>query len=157
MKMFKLKLEVDLSNPAVVAAMHTLFTAVGGLAATAIAAAAPIVKLAEEAPEVKTKAEKAPRKVKETFTAPGEDKAPEPNPDELENGAGDDFAKTDEANDEVENGDITIQMVRDVLAPKIDANRDTIKAKLTELGAKNVTLLDTKHYAAMHEFLNGLK
>jgi len=35
--------------------------------------------------------------------------------------------------------------------------RDKIKAKLTELGATSLTVLDVKHHKVFNDFLNGLK
>lgn len=51
---------------------------------------------------------------------------------------------------------VSIQDIRTLLASKVDNNRETIRAKLTELGAKNVTGLDARNYDAFYEFLKGL-
>ena len=51
---------------------------------------------------------------------------------------------------------VSIQGVRTLLASKVDNNRETIRAKLTELGAKNVTGLDARNYDAFYEFLKDL-
>lgn len=51
---------------------------------------------------------------------------------------------------------VSIQDIRILLASKVDNNRETIRAKLTELGAKNVTGLDTRNYDAFYEFLKDL-
>ena len=40
---------------------------------------------------------------------------------------------------------------------KVKSHRDEIKAKLTELGASNLTTLDAGKYADMNDFLKGLK
>lgn len=50
----------------------------------------------------------------------------------------------------------SIQDIRTLLASKVDNNRETIRAKLTELGAKNVTGLDTRNYDSFYEFLKDL-
>lgn len=51
---------------------------------------------------------------------------------------------------------VSIQDIRTLLASKVDNNRETIRAKLTELGAKNVTGLDARNYDAFYEFLKDL-
>ena len=51
---------------------------------------------------------------------------------------------------------VSIQDVRILLASKVDNNRETIRAKLTELGAKNVTGLDARDYDSFYEFLKDL-
>lgn len=51
---------------------------------------------------------------------------------------------------------VTIQDIRILLASKVDNNRETIRAKLTELGAKNVTGLDARNYDSFYEFLKDL-
>ena len=51
---------------------------------------------------------------------------------------------------------VSIQDIRTLLASKVDNHRETIRAKLTELGAKNVTGLDGRNYDAFYEFLKDL-
>lgn len=51
---------------------------------------------------------------------------------------------------------VSIQDIRTLLASKVDNHRETIRAKLTELGAKNVTGLDVQNYDAFYEFLKDL-
>lgn len=51
---------------------------------------------------------------------------------------------------------VSIQDIRALLASKVDNHRETIRAKLTELGAKNVTGLDARNYDAFYEFLKDL-
>lgn len=51
---------------------------------------------------------------------------------------------------------VSIQDIRILLASKVDNNRETIRAKLTELGAKNVTELDARNYDSFYEFLKDL-
>ena len=45
---------------------------------------------------------------------------------------------------------------RKVVASKAAAHRDEVKAKLTELGAKNVTTLDPGKYQELVDYLNTL-
>lgn len=51
---------------------------------------------------------------------------------------------------------VSIQGIRTLLASKVDNNRETIRAKLTELGARNVTGLDARNYDSFYEFLKAL-
>lgn len=52
--------------------------------------------------------------------------------------------------------EIKISDLRTLLSKKVDDHRDDIKAKLTELGAKNVTTLDESKYEEFYDFLKGL-
>ena len=52
---------------------------------------------------------------------------------------------------------IKISDLRTLLSKKVDEHRDDIKAKLTELGAKNVTTLDESKYEEFYTFLKGLE
>lgn len=51
---------------------------------------------------------------------------------------------------------VSVQDIRTLLASKVDNNREAIRAKLTELGAKNVTGLDARNYDSFYEFLKDL-
>lgn len=51
---------------------------------------------------------------------------------------------------------VSIQDIRTLLASKVDNHREAIRAKLTELGARNVTGLDAQKYDAFYEFLKNL-
>lgn len=51
---------------------------------------------------------------------------------------------------------VSIQDIRTLLASRVDNNREAIRAKLTELGAKNVTGLDSRNYDSFYEFLKDL-
>ena len=76
--------------------------------------------------------------------APAQDvKKPEPMPMDANSSLGSDPA-------------VSIQDIRTLLASKVDNHRETIRAKLTELGAKNVTGLDARNYDAFYEFLKDL-
>lgn len=75
--------------------------------------------------------------------APRKTEEPEPMPMDANSSLGSDPA-------------VTIQDIRILLASKVDNNRETIRAKLTELGAKNVTGLDARNYDSFYEFLKDL-
>lgn len=51
---------------------------------------------------------------------------------------------------------VSIQDIRTLLASKVDNHREAIRAKLTELGARNVTGLDARNYDEFYEFLKDL-
>lgn len=75
--------------------------------------------------------------------APRKTEEPEPMPMDANSSLGSDPA-------------VSIQDIRTLLASKVDNNRETIRAKLTELGAKNVTGLDVRNYDSFYEFLKDL-
>ena len=75
--------------------------------------------------------------------APRKTEEPEPMPMDANSSLGSDPA-------------VSIQDIRTLLASKVDNHRETIRAKLTELGAKNVTGLDVRNHDAFYEFLKGL-
>ena len=56
-----------------------------------------------------------------------------------------------------EESGVKLDTLRTLLSKKVDANRDAIKDKLTELGTKNLTTLDPKDYQTMYDFFMGLK
>lgn len=75
--------------------------------------------------------------------APRKTEEPEPMPMDANSSLGSDPA-------------VSIQDIRTLLASKVDNHRETIRAKLTELGAKNVTGLDARNYNSFYEFLKDL-
>lgn len=81
--------------------------------------------------------------VKKPAPAPEKTEEPEPMPMDANSSLGSDPA-------------VSIQDIRILLASKVDNHRETIRAKLTELGAKNVTGLDARNYDAFYEFLKDL-
>ena len=75
--------------------------------------------------------------------APRKTEEPEPMPMDANSSLGSDPA-------------VSIQDIRTLLTSKVDNHRETIRAKLTELGAKKVTGLDARNYDAFYEFLKDL-
>lgn len=75
--------------------------------------------------------------------APRKTEEPEPMPMDANSSLGSDPA-------------VPIQDIRTLLASKVDNHRETIRAKLTELGAKNVTGLDPRNYGSFYKFLKDL-
>jgi hypothetical protein len=81
--------------------------------------------------------------VKKPAPAPKKTEEPEPMPMDENSSSGSDPA-------------VSIQDIRTLLASKVDNHREAIRAKLTELGARNVTGLDVRNYDAFYEFLKNL-
>jgi len=50
----------------------------------------------------------------------------------------------------------TLMQIRSLVAQKAGEHKDSIKSKLVELGAQNVSTLDAKHFQAIYDFLNEL-
>lgn len=75
--------------------------------------------------------------------APRKTEEPEPMPMDANSSLGSDPA-------------VSIQDIRTLLASKVDNHREAIRAKLAELGARNVTGLDARNYDAFYEFLKDL-
>lgn len=50
----------------------------------------------------------------------------------------------------------TLMQIRSLVAQKAGEHKDSIKAKLVELGAQNVSTLDPKHFQAIFTFLTEL-
>lgn len=92
---------------------------------------------------VKTTDVKKPAPAPAPAPAPRKTEEPEPMPMDANSSLGSDPA-------------VSIQDIRTLLASKVDNNRETIRAKLTELGAKNVTGLDARNYDSFYEFLKDL-
>lgn len=92
---------------------------------------------------VKTTDVKKPAPAPAPAPAPRKTEEPEPMPMDANSSLGSDPA-------------VSIQDIRTLLASKVDNHRETIRAKLTELGAKNVTGLDAQNYDAFYEFLKDL-
>lgn len=61
-----------------------------------------------------------------------------------------------ESSDDSEYSDYTIDDVRSLLAKKVKSSRVKIKAKLNDLGVKNVSTMDESDYPDFMEFLEGL-
>lgn len=93
----------------------------------------------------------APKKVAPKKAAPAKEEAPKETPAKEE-------APKETAKEEKEEStsDVKIEDVRALLAKKVNDHRTEIKAKLTELGANNVTSLDKAKYPEFTEFLTSL-
>lgn len=54
---------------------------------------------------------------------------------------------------EIENIKVTLEELRRLITSKAITHREACKAKLTELGAANISSLNPVHYGTFHEFL----
>ena len=106
---------------------------------------APAQDVKKPAPAQDVKKPAPAQDVKKPAPAPAPKKTeePEPMPMDANSSLGSDPA-------------VSIQDIRTLLASKVDNHRETIRAKLTELGAKNVTGLDARNYDSFYEFLKDL-
>lgn len=95
---------------------------------------------------------------KQTASKPKSEKVDETTQPEIKEVA-EEKPAVDEKAEETTNkeSEIKISDLRTLLSKKVDEHRDDIKAKLTELGAKNVTTLDESKYEEFHTFLKDLK
>ena len=50
----------------------------------------------------------------------------------------------------------TLMQIRSLVAQKAGEHKDSIKAKLVELGAQNVSTLDAKHFQTIFDFLTEM-
>lgn len=101
------------------------------------------VKTTDVKKSVPTQDVKKPAPAPATAPAPKKTEEPEPMPMDANSSLGSDPA-------------VSIQDIRTLLASKVDNHREAIRAKLTELGARNVTGLDARNYDAFYEFLKNL-
>jgi hypothetical protein len=128
----KIKLTVDLSNPKEVIALNSLLT---------------ILAEGEPSPKTESKTEEKSAPKKET-------KKESPKAEAKKEKVEDIKVKDPET---VQASEITIEQVRKLVSQKAGDHRDSIKEKLVELGAKNVTELDPGKYEDFSDFLKELK
>ena len=158
MSKIEISVAVDATKPEELKALSNYLLALANLSGvktpetnTTDTTTAPEVKEAEPAPAPaagkKRQASKAKTEApKEEQETPAAEAAKEEAPEEVK-----------EAAPAKEETDIKLDTLRTLLSKKVDANRDAIKDKLTELGTKNLTTLDPKDYQTMYDFFSGLK
>ena len=108
------------------------------------------------ASEVK-EAEPAPATTKKRQTSKTKMETPKEEQETPAAEAAKEAAPEEEAAPAKEESSVKLDTLRTLLSKKVDANRDAIKDKLTELGTKNLTTLDPKDYQTMYDFFMGLK
>lgn len=129
---------VDITDPEQISALSTFLTKVGKNAQTSEAPAPQ--------PEPEPQPEK-PAKISEPTKAPKAEPAPEPEPE----------PQPEPEKPAAEEKTYQVEEVREKLKEKVADHREEIKAKLTELGAPNVSSLDPSKYTDFVNFLEGLE
>lgn len=159
MSKIEISVAVDATKPEELRALSNYLLALANLSGvktpetnTTDTTTAPEVKEAEPAPAPaagkKRQASKAKTEApKEEQETPAAEAAKEEAPEE----------EVKEAAPVKEETTIKLDTLRTLLSKKVDANRDAIKDKLTELGTKNLTTLDPKDYQTMYDFFISLK
>lgn len=159
MSKIEISVAVDATKPEELKALSNYLLALANLSGvktpetnTTDTTTAPEVKEAEPAPAPaagkKRQASKAKTEApKEEQETPAAEAAKEEAPEE----------EVKEAAPVKEETTIKLDTLRTLLSKKVDANRDAIKDKLTELGTKNLTTLDPKDYQTMYDFFISLK
>ena len=145
---FKFEIESDGLTTAQTLAFRTFIGTLGG--------AEFLEDIRQE--EVKEEKPKATRKKAEKPEAPQEEAKPEAPQEEAKPEAPQEEAKP-EAIEVVEPETVsapTLMQIRSLVAQKAAEHKDTIKAKLVELGAQNVSTLDAKHFQTIFDFLTEL-
>jgi len=146
MNLVEIKVNVDVDKPNQVAALNVFLLALASSALVPVGPE-PVFSKADQ-----TKAKKLPVKAAENVSEQVALKLKEAveQPEETQ--------ETPAAEEKAENETtIKIEEVRKLVSDKVANNRDAIKAKLTELGANNVTSLDKKHFQVFADFLKELK
>ena len=146
-QIIKVEAFIDTTDPKQVNALHGLLSAIGSCAEAPTADPAP----ADPKPE----APAAPAKTKgvaKTQSAKEDPKPAAPAAPAPEAPA----AQAKEEPEPAPAAEIKIEEVREKLQEKVGEHREAIKAKLTELGAPNVSNLDPAKYPEFMDFLNGL-
>lgn len=147
-KFVKVEILIDTTNPEQLKSLGSLLTTIGSIEVPA-PEAKPEAPAAPEAPK--------PAQTKKRTTKPAE---PAPVPEasaEEEKTKPAEEAKPEAPAAPAEKKEYKIEEVREKLKEKVNDHREAIKAKLTELGAPNVSSLDPDNYSAFMDFLNGLE
>lgn len=144
MNTIQINLEIDPNNVAVTQALSNLILVMGGSEAGKHVGIAKEIKAVKETPL--TKPEPAPL----TVVKDEETESPESLSDT-------DTQETPADSDNDSDAPVaTLEQIREVLGKKVAEHRDAIKSELTKHGAKNVSVLDAKHYDEFFAFLNKL-
>ena len=157
MSKIEISVAVDATQPEELRALSNYLLALANLSGVktpeSITTTAAEVKETEPAPAAAKKRQTSKAKVAEDVKevdskeTPAAEAAKEEAPEE----------EVKEAAPVKEETTIKLDTLRTLLSKKVDANRDAIKDKLTELGTKNLTTLDPEDYQTMYDFFMGLK
>ena len=148
MSKIQINLELDSNKPNELKIVAKMLLELAG-APTISEAASDQQESQNEEAAPKKRASRAKPKTEAEAEAPAETPASEAAAEEAP-------AETPASEAAAEEG-IKLDDLRASLSLKVKSHRDEIKAKLTELGASNLTTLDAGKYADMNDFLKGLK
>lgn len=136
----KVEVVIDTTQVKQIAALSQLLAIIGEAGPEQTETILPVNKTTETAPPEK--------QIRATKEVPKQEvKAPEPEEPATE--------EAEETTAEETEGP-KLEEIREVLGKKVTEHREAIKAMLTKLGAKNVSMLDAKYYVEFYTFLNKL-
>jgi hypothetical protein len=159
MNLLKIEAQIDVLNLSHVTALHEFLTVLGGHELTQnFNAVIPEVSLATPVKSTRKKTEN----VEPSFYNLNTSEGPKTNLPKEET-----FATVETVTEslQVENIEVvepetvappTLMQIRSLVSQKALEHKEAIKAKLIELGAQNVSTLDTKHFQSIFDFLNEL-
>ena len=127
---------VDMTNPEQLSALYSFLSKVGK----------DVKTLADPEPEKPVRTGKPGRPPKQAKTEPEPQPEPQPEPE-----------PEPQPEPKVEEKTYQVEEVREKLKEKVSDHREEIKAKLTELGAPNVSSLDPSKYTEFVNFLESLE
>ena len=160
MSKIEISVAVDATKPEELKALSNYLLALANLTGVktpeSTTSTAAEVKETEPAPATTKKRQTSKTKMETPKEAAPEEEVKEAAPEEEVKEAAPEEEVKEAAPAKVET-DIKLDTLRTLLSKKVDANRDAIKDKLTELGTKNLTTLDPKDYQTMYDFFIGLK
>ena len=138
-KFVKVEVFVDTTNPEQLGALGAFLATIGGMEIP--------VPAEKVQPEPQPEKPAKPAKPSKPAKAPKAEPAPEPEPE----------PQPEPEKPAAEEKTYKVEEVREKLKEKVSDHREAIKAKLTELGAPNVSSLDPSKYTEFVNFLEGLE
>jgi len=143
----EIKTTIDAFNPNQVKALNDFLTAIGGHAQD------EVTTTIEEKPKA---TRKKVDKVDPSFYDLKNSEAPKTNLSQGEEIVPVEKAEAIEVVEPETVSAPTLMQIRSLVAQKAGEHKDSIKSKLVELGAQNVSTLDAKHFQTIFDFLTNL-
>ena len=145
--MIKIKLSIDPTNKNVVSAFNNLMNAMGSNETLSEAKYSFSGEQIEKTAKI--------TKTKETFKDPVKETKDLTDSKSVERQEKTEQTGKSESKEE-KDASVSISDIRLILGQKVTDHRETIKAELNRLDAKNVSVLDEKHYEDFKKFLDNL-
>lgn len=142
-KFVKVEVLVDTANPEHMSALNSLFAVIAKGPESDPNQGGATEEPTPSSPDNQPRRGR-PRKEVKPETSKAETQDPEPS------------SESEQTETEAEAKTYTIEEVREKLKEKVAEHREAIKAKLTELGAPNVSNLDPAKYSEFVDFLESL-